>query len=126
MRWAREHILPWIIFLAVWELLSRVTPVPSSLRILWLAWKDLSDPAVALALAGSLRRMVIGFSVVGLLGVALGMLIGRFRALDSIFGTVASALNAMPGAAWVPLAIFLFGLNQKAVVFTIKPLGFNQ
>jgi len=28
-------------------------------------------------------------------------------------------LNAMPGAAWVPLAIFLFGLNQRAVIFTI-------
>ena len=118
-RWARGHILPWVIFLAAWELLSRVTPVPSSLRILWLAWRDLSDPSVASALAGSLKRMAIGFTVVGFLGIGLGMLIGRFRSLDNIFGTAASALNAMPGAAWVPLAIFLFGLNQKAVIFTI-------
>ncbi|MBI3323285.1 MAG: ABC transporter permease subunit [Candidatus Omnitrophica bacterium] len=118
-RWAREHLLPWVIFLAAWELLSRVTPVPSSLRILWLAWRDLIDPSVASALAGSLTRMAIGFSAVGFLGVGMGMLLGRFRSLDNILGTAASALNAMPGAAWVPLAIFLFGLNQKAVIFTI-------
>jgi NitT/TauT family transport system permease protein len=29
------------------------------------------------------------------------------------------ALHAMPGAAWVPLAILLFGLNQWAVIFTV-------
>ncbi len=118
-RWAREHLLPWVIFLAAWELLSWVTPAPSGLRVLGLAWRDLGDPSVASALAGSLRRMAIGFAAVGFLGVGLGMLIGRFRSLDNIFGTVASALNAMPGAAWVPLAVFLFGMNQKAVVFTI-------
>lgn len=118
-RWAREHVLPWIVFLAAWELLAWFTPLPSGLRVLGLAWSNATDPAIVPALAGSLRRMAVGFSAVFVLGVGLGMLIGRFRSLDNILGTLAAALNAIPGAAWVPLAIFLFGLNQKAVIFTI-------
>lgn len=116
---ARRGLGPWLLFLAAWELLSWVSPLPSALRILSLAGKDLSTPAVTSALAGSLKRMAIGFSAVAFFGVGLGLLTGRFRALDNIFGTLASALNAMPGAAWVPLAIALFGLSQKAVIFTI-------
>lgn len=118
-RWARTHLVPWVIFLVVWELLSLVFRIPSGLRVLWLAWSNATDPAILPALVGSLRRMLFGFSAVIALGVGLGMLIGRFRSLDNILGTLAAALNAMPGAAWVPLAIILFGMNQKAVVFTI-------
>ncbi len=119
VRWAKEHLLPWGLFLAGWEILSRLFPIPSSVRILGLVWANMTDPGFISALASSLGRMAVGFAAVILLGIGLGILLGRYRALDNIFGTLASALNAMPGAAWVPLAIFLFGLNQKAVIFTI-------
>ena len=117
--WSQEHLLPWALFLGIWQGLSLLFPVPSAVKVLGLALADTSSPRIASALAGSLSRMVIGFSMVVALGVPLGLLIGRIRLLDNLLGTLASALNAMPGAAWVPLAIFLFGLNQKAVIFTI-------
>ncbi len=118
-RWGREHLLPWLLFLAAWEFVAWLTALPSALRILWVAWSNFTDPEIVAALAGSLARMAVGFVAAGLLGVGLGLFIGRYRAMDNILGTLASALNAMPGAAWVPLAIFLFGLNQRAVIFTI-------
>lgn len=117
--WAQKSLLPWAVFLGVWQGLSWALPVPSAARILTLAAADLWDPRIASALAGSLGRMGIGFAVVTVLGISLGLLIGRIRLLGSVLGTLASALNAMPGAAWVPLAIFLFGLSQRAVIFTI-------
>ena len=118
-RWARGHLLPWAVFLAAWEALSRISPVPSGFRVLGLIWANMTDAGFVSALASSLGRMAIGFTAVIFFGIGLGMLLGRYRAIDNIFGTLASALNAMPGAAWVPLAVFLFGLNQKAVIFTI-------
>ena len=63
--------------------------------------------------------MAVGYAGVCVIGVGAGLLLGRFRWLDDLLGTLVSALNAMPGAAWVPLAIVLFGLNQAAVIFTI-------
>lgn len=117
--WLQEHVLPWAVFLGVWQGLALLFPVPSAARVLSLAAADTLDPRISSALAGSLSRMTIGFAMVVVLGVPLGFVIGRVRLLGNILGTLASALNAMPGAAWVPLAIFIFGLNEKAVIFTI-------
>lgn len=83
-----------------------------------MGW-NLTNPDIVGALAESLGRMVIGFIAVFILGIGFGMLLGRFRWLDELFGTLAMALHAMPGAAWIPLAILLFGLTQKAVIFSV-------
>lgn len=80
---------------------------------------NLADPEITGALVLSLGRMAVGFSGVFVLGIGTGLLLGHYRVLDDLFGTVAMALHAMPGAAWVPLAILLFGLNQAAVIFTV-------
>ena len=110
----------WLLILATWEALSRVSPwVPSAWGILRLVAANLTDPQVLAALGRSLLRMIAGFAGVFVLGIGAGLLLGRFRILDDVFGTVAMALHAMPGAAWVPLAVLLFGLNQWAVIFTV-------
>ncbi len=72
-----------------------------------------------MAILGSLRRMALGYAVVCFVGIGVGLLVGRFRLLDDLLGQVAVAIHAMPGAAWVPLAILLFGLTEAAVIFTI-------
>ena len=84
-----------------------------------MAGENLADPQILAALAGSMKRMLIGFAAVFLLGIGIGLLLGRFRLLDDLFGAAAMALHAMPGAAWVPLAILLFGPTQWAVIFTV-------
>lgn len=84
-----------------------------------MAAANLADPEILSALGRSLLRMGVGFAGVFALGIGMGLLLGRYRALEEIFGTVAMALHAMPGAAWVPLAILLFGLTPAAVIFTV-------
>ena len=80
---------------------------------------DLQQPVFQGALLGSLRRMVVGYALVMAIGVGFGLLLGRFRFLDQLVGSLAVATHAIPGAAWVPLAILWFGLTEKAVIFTI-------
>ena len=110
----------WFLATAAWEVLSRIVPwIPSPVSVFRLVGSDLRDIQILTALAGSVRRMAIGFSGVLVFGIGTGILLGRYRWLDDLFGTLAMALHAMPGAAWVPLAIILFGLNEWAVIFTI-------
>ena len=82
-------------------------------------WANVHDLAFLTALGGSLRRMAIGYALVVALGITGGILLGRFRVLDELIGSLAVALHAIPGAAWVPLAVLWFGMTERAVIFTI-------
>ncbi len=81
--------------------------------------EDFHQPAFRAALLGSAWRMLIGYTLVVLVGISGGLLLGRFPLMDQILGSLAVALHAIPGAAWVPLAILWFGMTEKAVIFTI-------
>ena len=110
----------WLLVLAVWEALSRFSPwIPSAVGILRRVAANLTDPEILSSLGWSLLRMAVGFLGVFVLGIGTGLLLGKFRLLDEIFGAAAMALHAMPGAAWVPLAVLLFGSTQWAVIFTV-------
>ncbi|PIQ81924.1 MAG: ABC transporter permease [Candidatus Omnitrophica bacterium CG11_big_fil_rev_8_21_14_0_20_64_10] len=115
-----RRLLPWLALIGIWEVLSRVFPqIPSAVHVLGLVGRRLTDAEFLSALGGSLRRMVIGYGAVCAVGIGAGVVVGRTRWLNELFGTVAVAIHAMPGAVWVPLAVFFFGLSEAAVIFTI-------
>lgn len=110
----------WCLLIGIWEATSKVWPgVPAASTILRIVGRDLVDPAFLAALGGSLRRMAMGYALVVVLGIGSGLLLGRYRLLDEALGVVAVALHAIPGAAWVPFAIALFGFSETAIIFTI-------
>jgi NitT/TauT family transport system permease protein len=80
---------------------------------------DLHEPVFQAALGGSLRRMALGYILVMGIGISGGMLLGRLPLVDQIMGSLAVAIHAIPGAAWVPLSIMWFGMTEQAVIFTI-------
>ena len=110
-----------VLFVALWELAAWASSSwPSLLRVvLPVLWNDFRDPAFCQALAGSGRRMVIGYTLVMLIGISGGMLLGRVRFVDQLLGSFAVAIHAIPGAAWVPLSIIWFGMTERAVIFTV-------
>ncbi|MBI3083799.1 MAG: ABC transporter permease subunit [Candidatus Omnitrophica bacterium] len=63
--------------------------------------------------------MLIGYLLVVLVGIGGGLLLGRIPLVDQVVGSLAVALHAIPGAAWVPLSIIWFGMTERAVIFTI-------
>ncbi len=106
--------------LGLWWLTAVLVPSwPSPWRVAAILGGSLSDPAFQTALAGSARRMVIGYALVMVVGIGFGLLIGRIPLVDQVLGSFAVAVHAIPGAAWVPLAILWFGMTERAVVFTI-------
>ncbi len=109
------------LFVALWELGAWCSPAwPSLLRqVLPILWGDFQDPQFMQALAGSARRMLIGYSLVMLVGVGGGIILGRLPLVDQLLGSFAVAVHAIPGAAWVPLSVMWFGMTEQAVIFTI-------
>lgn len=109
------------LFVALWELGAWCSPGwPSLLRqVLPILWGDFQDPQFTQALAGSARRMLIGYSLVMFIGVGGGIILGRLPLVDQLLGSFAVAVHAIPGAAWVPLSVMWFGMTEQAVIFTI-------
>ncbi|MFI5986578.1 ABC transporter permease [Streptomyces sp. NPDC051555] len=71
-------------------------------------WQDLAD---------SLRRIVTGFALAAVLGVAVGTAIARSKVAADLLGPVLEVLRPIPAIALVPVAILLFPSNEQGIVF---------
>lgn len=106
--------------LVSWQVTAWIWPSwPGPRRVLGIVVGNFFDSTFRAALVGSMTRMFIGYVLVMVLGIGFGLLLGRFKWLDQLAGSLAVATHAIPGAAWVPLAMLWFGPTQQAVVFTI-------
>ena len=98
--------------LLVWEWFGRdVNPVfgsyPSAIA---LAFVDLARSGkLGTALIESLQPFVAGYVLAIVLGVPLGLLIGRFRVAEAALGIYVTAGYAMPLVALVPLLVLWLG-----------------
>jgi len=75
------------------------------------------------ALYESLRPFVVGYGLAIIVGVPLGLVIGRFRIVEAALGIYVTAGYAMPLVALVPLLILWLGLGfavKAAVVFLMS------
>lgn len=71
------------------------------------------------ALGTTMSRAVIGFLVSLAVGTAIGIAVARIRPLRMGVGALITGLQTMPSISWFPLAILLFGLNEKAILFVV-------
>ena len=108
-----------LLLYGLWWATARCFPWPSPRDVFGVLAADLRQASFQAALLGSVRRMLIGYGLVVVIGVGGGLLLGRIPLVDHILGSVAVAIHAIPGAAWVPLSILWFGMTERAVIFTV-------
>ncbi len=136
----RRRVPSWLITVAsvalvllIWEWFGRdVNPVfgsyPSAVA---LAFVELvRSGQLGTALMESLQPFVAGYVLAIVLGVPLGLLIGRFRVAEAGLGIYITAGYAMPLVALVPLLVLWLGLGfavKAAVVFlmSVFPICIN-
>jgi len=109
--------------LILWEIFGRdINPVfgsyPSAIAVAF--WDLLVTGQLQSALYESLRPFALGYCLAIVVGIPLGLVIGRFRVAEAALGIYITAGYAMPLVALVPLLILWLGLGFKvkvAVVF---------
>jgi len=67
----------------------------------------------------TLYRMLSGFALAVAIGLPLGILMGRYRAVESFFLPLTSALMPIPSLAWVPVFILWFGLGNTVTILIV-------
>lgn len=67
----------------------------------------------------TLGRMLMGWVLASILGIALGMLIGSSELLRSYLQPTFEFIRPLPASAVMPLGIAVFGLNPGMVLFVV-------
>lgn len=122
-----------VVIIAVWQIFGQdINPIfgsyPSAIAVAF--WGLLVSGELPIALMTSMQAFAVGFALSIVIGVPLGLIIGRSRILENAVGVYITAGNAMPLVAFVPLLILWFGLGfmvKAAIVFlmSVFPICIN-
>lgn len=112
------------ILLAIWELLhlARLWPdylFPSPAGVAEALAARFADRSLIIGIAGSIRRLLIGYSIATATGLTVGILLARVRLIDDTIGPIVLGLQALPSICWLPLALLWFGLSENAIIFVV-------
>ncbi len=72
----------------------------------------------------SLRRMAIGFGIALVLGIPLGLLMGRSRLFSDALLVPVELLRPIAGIAWIPVGLYMFGISEALPIFIIAYAAF--
>ncbi len=113
--------------LAIWELIcqsgvvsSLFLPSPTSIIIALL--QMIADGEIGVSLAASLYRILAGFFIGSLVGLAVGLVTGTSALMDKIGTPIVNAIYPIPKIALLPLFILWLGIGELSKV-TIIALG---
>src|SRR5437899_3290218 len=82
-------------------------------------WAGFSDHSYWIAIAVSMRRVLIGYGISVILGMLLGLGVSSNKFLEETMGGLLVSLQSLPSICWWPLALLWFGLNQNAILFVV-------
>ena len=111
-----------LLALAAWQAAvvltrTRVFPLPAEVA---RGIGELAHQGILLAyVVDSLRRVLSGYLAATVAGVALGLLLGRSRALEAVVDPLVQLLRPISPLAWMPLAVIWFGVSELAPTFLI-------
>ena len=113
-----------LIGLGIWQLVvwSGWKPqylLPGPGRVLGQLWHNLLFGDLGTAIATTMRRAATGYAVAVVLGTLLGLVVAQNRIVRSAIGSLITGFQTMPSVAWVPLAIVLFQLSERAIFFVL-------
>jgi NitT/TauT family transport system permease protein len=124
MKSVARYILFYAGLLALWTLLAelKIWPpylFPTPWGVAESLYAGFADHSFWIAMAVSMRRVLIGYAISVVLGMILGFGVASNKFLEETMGGLLVSLQSLPSICWWPLALLWFGLNQNAIIFVV-------
>jgi NitT/TauT family transport system permease protein len=111
--------------IGLWQLLTaghvrfwlRFDTLPTVTEIVGALTRAVGTNSYWLDLGQSLIRILTGFGLAAVVGVATGILLGRSRLAANLLGPLTELARPIPAIAVVPVAILLFPTDEAGIVF---------
>jgi NitT/TauT family transport system permease protein len=126
---------PFLVVALLWEITAHLGIFP---RKLFPPLEEVAATFVRLTASGilphhvldTLIRLILGFALATVAGVAIGIAMGRSRRAEDIFLPLISIGAPIPGIAYAPLFLLWFGLGNRTTVLLVGfvsafPIIFN-
>jgi NitT/TauT family transport system permease protein len=124
--------------LAVWQTIPLWLELPRGMALFFTTPSAIAAAFYDLLVSGELEKhfyvsaaaFLVGLALSVMVGLPLGLLMGRWRTLEALLDPYVTALNASPRIVWLPLLILWFGIgiwSKIVVVFAgaVFPLLIN-
>jgi ABC-type nitrate/sulfonate/bicarbonate transport system permease component len=110
-----------LIFVAIWfvgaMLISNRLLLPSPTIVFSALFDAARDGELAFHALTSLLRLIVAMLAAAVIGLPLGFAIGLSRTWEDVFELPIELLRPIAGIAWIPLALFMFGIGNTLPVF---------
>ena len=127
---------PFVVVGGIWEIVAHLGVFPIKL---FPPLEQVARAFVTLTLSGvlplhaleTLLRLIAGFGLAGVVGVLVGVLMGRSRRMEDIVLPLVAVLAPIPGLAYAPLFLLWFGPGEVSAVLLVAfvsvfPVIFNS
>ncbi len=131
-----RNVFPFLVVGAIWEIVAWAGVFP---RRLFPPLEEIGASFVQLTISGvlphhagdTLLRLFAGFALAAVLGVSIGVAMGRSRRAEDIFLPLVSIGAPIPGIAYAPLFLLWFGLGSFSSILLVGfvsafPIIFNS
>ncbi len=123
-----------VLILTLWQLVALwitydrgvafPTPLQTWQRLFGLfSGQQLYDHSIIGHLSASLGRWLWGYGLAVIIGLFAGLVMGAFPLLYEISIPMVHAMQLIPGLAWIPIALLIFGLGDRSTIFMIFAMG---
>jgi NitT/TauT family transport system permease protein len=91
--------------------------VPTPVEVFKAGIAFVKSPKIVNDLSSSLMRVFAGYGIAALIGIALGVAIGRSRRASDILMPPLELMRPIPAVAWIPLAVLMFPSSELSMIY---------
>jgi NitT/TauT family transport system permease protein len=91
--------------------------VPSPLKVGSFFIIHLGDPEFYIHILVSLRRILFAYSLAVVLGITIGLFVGRSKTIRAAVLPYIEIIRPIPAVAWIPLAILMWPTEESSIVY---------
>lgn len=123
LRWF-EAIFPFVVVFTLWEITAHLGVFPARLfptleSVAAAFWRLTAAGILPRHALETMIRLLLGFGIAAIIGVALGILMGRVRWIEDVFLPIVSIGAPIPGLAYAPIFMMWFGLGNFSTILLV-------
>jgi ABC-type nitrate/sulfonate/bicarbonate transport system permease component len=128
------RVITFLLIIGAWEWYAAgksIALIAAPSKIAAAAWRLIvEDQTLITALAGSLGTMFVGLTLAVVVGISVGIVMGRSKTIESVLDPYVTFLYVLPSVAFVPVLVVILGIDVQlrlALIFlsAVFPLIIN-